>query len=193
MLAFLKGLVIALAESGGPGGAEAGGWYSKAEPYLNYPGFEFWRFFNLIIFILIMIYLLRKPLGDVFKAKREIIRAELIKAEKEKKAAQTKLEEVEVKLSTVADEKKSIIERAKAEAESERLRIEKETENEIGRVADQAARELSRKTAQVRVQLRRFSAQESIRLAEEKIKNSMTPQVDSELIKANIESIGGLK
>ncbi|MBA4185562.1 MAG: hypothetical protein H0X49_16350, partial [Acidobacteria bacterium] len=35
--------------------------------YLNYPGFEAWRFFNLALFVAIMIYLLKKPLTDAFK------------------------------------------------------------------------------------------------------------------------------
>jgi len=193
MLAFFKGVVIALAESGGQGGGAGDSWYVRVEPYLNYPGFEFWRFFNLIVFVLIMIYLLRKPLGEAFKAKREVIRAELIKAEKEKKEAEAKLAEAEAKLAVVGAEKTTILENAKAEAAAERKRIERETENDIGRVSAQAATEIARKSAQERAQLMRFSARESVSRAEEKIRKSMTPQVDADLVRSNIESIGGLK
>lgn len=191
MLAFLTGLIIAFAESGGHAAADS--WYGRIEPYLNYPGFEAWRFLNLSIFVLIMFLLLRKPLSNAFKEKRDSIRADLIRLEKEKKAATALLTAAEEKLATIEDEQKTIIEDAQAEADAELARIEGETENDIRRVQDQAATELSRKTEQVQVQLRRFSAEESIRLAEEKIRSAMTAEADARLVKANIESIGGLK
>ncbi len=46
-----------------------------------------------------MIYLLKKPLTNAFKAKRETIRAELIKAEEERQAALAQLTATEAKLS----------------------------------------------------------------------------------------------
>jgi F0F1-type ATP synthase membrane subunit b/b' len=191
MLAFVTGLIIAFAE-GGHGAGGGGGWYSNVEPYLNYPGFELWRFLNLGIFVLIAVYLLRKPLSDVFKAKREAIRADLIRAEKEKADATAKLEAAEAKVSGVPEEKVDIIENARAEAEAESKRLAAETESEIKRAREQALTEISRKTAQVNVQLRRFSAEESIRLAEEKVRSSINSAKDAELVQANIDSIGGM-
>ncbi|NNE66251.1 MAG: hypothetical protein HKN33_06765 [Pyrinomonadaceae bacterium] len=190
MLAFLSGLILAFAETGG---AVAGdNWFSSVEPYVNYPGFEVWRFLNLAIFALIMFWLLRKPLSEAFKKKREEIRAELIKAEAEKKAATEKLDAAKAKLAGFSAEKKVLIKGAKDEAESERKRIEAETENDIRRAKAQAETELARKRAQVHVQLRRFSADESIRLAEEKLKSTINAQSDAELIKANVRAIGGV-
>lgn len=190
MLAFLSGLILAFAETGGA--AAGDNWFSSVEPYVNYPGFEVWRFLNLAIFALIMFWLLRKPLSEAFKKKREEIRAELIKAEAEKKAATEKLEAAQAKLAGFSAEKKALIKGAKDEAESERKRIEAETENDIRRAKAQAETELARKRAQVHVQLRRFSADESIRLAEEKLKSTINAQSDAELIKANVQAIGGV-
>lgn len=191
MLAFLSNLILLFAESGG--GAESYEWYSPYEPYLNYPGFEAWRFINLVIFIAIMVYLLKKPLTEAFKAKRESIRAELIKAEQERQAALAKLTDVEAKLGLLESEKSEIVQNARAETEAERLRIVGEAEAEARRLRDQAEAELTRKGQQVRAKLRRFSAEESIRLAEQKIKQSMNTAKDAELVKANIQSIGGMK
>ncbi len=177
--------------------AEGGGsmdwWFKNVDPYLNYPGFEFWRFLNLSIFVLIMYYLLRKPLTNAFKERRELIRADLIKAENEKKAAEEKLKHVEALLAGVEEEKAAIIKKAKAEAEAERTRIEAEAENDVKRLEEQAANKVARKTAQVNVQLRRFSAEESIRLAEEKIRSVLNDAKHADLVKSNIRSIGGLR
>jgi F-type H+-transporting ATPase subunit b len=178
MLAFIYSFILIFAEGG--------------TKWWNYPGFEAWKFLNLIIFIGIMYYLVKKPLTSAFKAKRETIRAELIKAEEEKQAALAKLTSAEAKLARIESESEEIAERARLEAEEEKLRIAREVEEEINRLHSQAENEIERKSQQVRLQLRRFSAEESIRLAEEKIKQNINAAKDAELVKANIKSIGGL-
>ncbi len=195
MLVLLSNLILLFAESGG-GGEKTGflkWWYENADPYLNYPGFEAWRFMNLAIFIGIAVYLLKKPLSEAFKAKREAIRSDLVKAEEERKAALAKLTDAEAKLARLDAEKSQVIADAKAEADAERQRLEEEAESDANRLRGQAESEITRKTQQVRAKLKRFSAEESIRRAEEKIKQAMDAQKDSELVKANIQSIGGMK
>lgn len=161
-------------------------------PWWNYPGFEFWRFLNLAIFVAIIVFLLKKPLSNAFKARREAIRAELIKAEEEKQAALAKLTSAEAKLARLDSEKDEVVERARREAEEEKARILREAEDEANRLRTQAENEIARKAAQVRLELRRYSAEESIRLAEEKIKQNIDATKDAQLVKANIQSIGGL-
>lgn len=182
MLAFLLNIFI-FAEGGG-----SGVWNT----YFNYPGFEAWKFINLAIFIAIMVYLLKKPLSGAFKAKRDAIRAELIKAEEEKQAALLKLNEAETKLATLEAESNEIIEKARAAAEAEKARLLAQAEFESNRLRAQANSEIERKTKQVKNELRRFSAEESVRLAEEKIRKAMNAKTDEKLIKAGIKSIGGL-
>lgn len=174
-------------------GSEGGGAFGKFfNDYLNYPAFEAWKFFNLAIFIAIMVYLLKKPLSTAFKARRDQIRAELIKAEEEKQAALVLLSEAETKLSQLDVESNKIIEKAKSDAEAERTRIAAQAEFESKRLRDQANSEIERKTKQVKSELRRFSAEESVRLAEAKIRKAMNANLDEKLVKAGIESIGGL-
>jgi F0F1-type ATP synthase membrane subunit b/b' len=186
MLGFINSLLF-LAGGGGDG------WWSKVEPYLNYPGFEAWKFLNLTIFAAIMVYLLKKPLSEAFKAKRETIRAELIKAEEQKQAALAELTSTEAKLARLDAEAEDVLARAKEEAAAEKSRLAKETEEETKRLHAQSANEIERKAQQVRAELRRFSAEESIRIAEEKLKAAINAESDSRLVKAGIDAIGGLK
>ena len=188
MLAFIYSFSLILAE----GGKSGEGFWKTVEPYLNYPGFEVWKFFNLAVFVAIMVYLVKKPLSEAFKAKREAIRSELIKAEEEKQAALAKLTSAEANLARVESESSEIVEKAKLEAKEEKARITRETEEELNRLRAQAEGEIARKAQQVRTELRRFSAEESIRLAEEKIKQNINAAKDAKLVKANIQSIGGL-
>lgn len=192
MLAFIYSFIFIFAEAAQnteSGWSRFVHWWNT---YANYPGFEAWKFINLAVFIAIMIYLLKKPLGDAFKTKREAIRADLIKAEEKRQAALAQLTRTEAKLASLDTESANVVEQAKAEAEAEKARIEKETEDEIKRLQAQAASEIERKSQQVRAELRRFSAEESIRLAEEKLKAQMNADTDARLVKASIQSIGGL-
>ena len=159
----------------------------------NYPGFEAWKFLNLAIFVSILVYLLKRPLSTAFKAKREAIRAELIKAEEERQAALAQLTTTEAKLARLESESQEIIEKARHEAAAEKARIAREAEEEAERLRRQAESEIERKGQQIRAELRRFSAEESIRLAEAKLKAQMDAQKDSQLVKAGIQAIGGLK
>ena len=161
--------------------------------YFNYPGFEAWKFINLAIFVWLAIYLLKKPLSETFRAKREMIRAEIIKAEAEKQAALQKLTETEAKLARLNTEVSTVKERSAQEATAEKNRINEQTEAEIAKLREQATNEIERTSKQAKNELRKFSAEESIRLAEELIKSKINPEVDAKIVKTGIESIGGLK
>jgi len=185
-------LLIFSAPAPASGDSHGGGFLEFYNHYLNYPGFEAWRFLNLAIFVAIIIYLVKTPLSNAFKAKRETIRAELIKAEEEKQSALAQLTATEARIVNLDTEKQTIRDRAAQEAEAEKLRINEQTEFEVSKLREQAASEIERKNQQVRNELRKFSAEESIRLAEEKIKSEINADKDAQIIKANIQSIGGL-
>jgi F-type H+-transporting ATPase subunit b len=188
MFSFIASLVL-LAASGA--GSESG--FTKFyNDYFNIPGFELWKFINLALFVGIMLYLVKKPLSDAFKAKREAIRAELIKAEQEREAAKARLAEVEAKLGGAQDERVRIIQKAKDEAEFEARRIAEQTRSDAARLEQQADAELARLASQSRSELRRYSADESIRLAESKLRSKIDGDTDSRLVRATLAEIGGL-
>ena len=194
MLAFIFSFILIFAAGGAS--TNSGSGYDNFvhfwNTYFNYPGFELWKFINLAIFIAIMVYLLKKPLSNAFKAKRETIRAELIKAEAEKQAALAKLTAAEARLARIDAESAVVAEHAKAEADAEKTRIAEQTAFEIGKLREQANNEIERTGKLAKLELRRFSAEESIRLAEEKIKKEINAEKDARLVKANIQAIGGL-
>jgi F0F1-type ATP synthase membrane subunit b/b' len=189
MFAFVHTSLLLLASTASGGESGFTHFYNQ---YLNIPGLEAWKFVNLAIFVGIMVYMLKKPLGEAFRAKRDQIRAELIRAEKEKQAALEKLSASESKLAQLESEKENILQKAREEAAFERNRLTEQTALEIERLRLQKESELSRLAAQTRAELRRFSAQESIRLAEEKLRAQIDFDTDTKLVKASISEIGGL-
>ena len=189
MLALATGFIFLLAEGGLSWSAMRELW----DHYLNYPGFEIWKFVNLGIFIGLGVYAgkrLRVP--DWFKEKREVIRAELIKAEEEKQAALNDLTSVEARLVGVDQEKDSIMKAAREEIDVEKKRLAAQGEFEAKKLAAQADGEVTRLGQVARLQLRRFAVDESLKMAEEKLRSQVDNKIDAKLVKAGIESIGGL-
>src|SRR5262245_40624229 len=119
------------------------GWWARVAPYLDYPGFEVWKFFNLTIFVVALVIVMRKFFGlpQLFRDRKETIRRELARAQEERDAALAKLKEVEERLSRLDGEVAAIKERSKQEAAEERERIARSTESEIAKLTEQAQRE----------------------------------------------------
>lgn len=158
--------------------------------FLNYPGFEAWKFLNLFIFVGLLIYILRKPVSSAFKERRENLRAELVKAQEERDAAIAKLQEVESRLSTLDEDVARVREEAKKEAAEEKERIAKSAEADAEKLREQSRREIENAGKVAKKELRLFAAEQSIRLAEEIIRREIKPEDDSRLFKLNVDDMG---
>ncbi len=159
--------------------------------WLNYPGLEVWKFFNLFVFLGLMIYILRRPLSDAFKGRRERIRQELRKAQEERDRALAELKAIEARLAGLDKEVASIRHRAEAEAAAERERLKNETALELAKLREAAQREIETAGKAAKQELREFAAQQSLRLAEEAIRKEIRPEDDARLIHTGVEQLGG--
>ena len=191
MLALFVTLLSAAASETAEHAAE-GGFTQFYNEWLNIPGLEVWKFINLAIFIGILIYLLRHPLSQAFKERRNVIRAELIKAEEAKQAALETLRVTDARLAGLEAEKASLLQAAATEAEEEKQRLAEQTGTDIRKMQQQAGSEVDRLQKIAVLRLRRFSAEESIRLAEEKLRARIDQSTDVDLVRSGIASIGGL-
>src|SRR5882757_7132935 len=192
MLAFFFNSLFLLAAEAAPAAHGQTGYQQFIhfwETYMNYPGFEAWKFINLAVFIVVLYFLLRMPLSNAFKTKREEIRAELIKAQQERDAAMKKLQDIEGRLAMLDTEVAEIKDKAVADAETEKARIAAQTETDIAKMREQAQNEIARAGQQAKADLRRYSAEESIRLAEEMLRQQVGSETDSRLVKAGIDNL----
>ncbi|MEP6924395.1 MAG: ATP synthase F0 subunit B [Pyrinomonadaceae bacterium] len=183
MFAFINFLALFASE-------QTGGLTEFYNNYLNYPGFEAWKFVNLFIFVAVLIYLLKKPLSSAFKTKRETIRQELVRAKAERDAALQKLGEVEARLSNLEAESVQIKEQSAREADAEATRIAAQTNTDVEKLRDNARREIEAASAQAKRELKRFSADASIKLAEEMLRQNLKGDDASRLVNASISGLG---
>ena len=180
MLTFLTANIIFLAEG-------------EAAPWWNIPSFELWRWINLIIFVALFIYILRRPVSEAMRARREGIRRDLMRAHEERNAALAKLEEVEARLARLDEEVANVREQTAKEAAEERERIRRSTENEARKLREQAQREIESTGKAARQELREFAAEQSVRLTEEMIHRDIKPEDDARLVSLRVSELGGAK
>ena len=162
-------------------------------PWWNIPGLEAWKILNLLIFVGVLYLILRRPVGEAFRVRREGIRRDLLRAQEERNAALAKLEEVDARLAKLDAEMEAIRAQARREAAEEGARIERATEEEARKLREQAQREIESAGKAARHDLRRFAAEQSVRLAEEMIRRDMRPEDDARLVQSYVEDLGGIK
>lgn len=163
----------------------------ESAPWWNIPSFEVWRWLNLLIFVVLFVYILRRPVSEAMRARREGIRRDLMRAQEERNAALAKLEEVEARLAKLDAEVASVREQTEREAAQERERIRKSTEEETRKLREQAQREIESAGKAARQELREFAAEQSVRLAEEMIRRDIKPEDDAHLVSLRVEELGG--
>lgn len=159
----------------------------------NYPGFELWKFFNLFLFVGVLVFFLRRPIGEAMRARREGIRRDLMRAQEERDAALTKLEEVEARLGRLDAEVQNVREQARKDALLEKERIARAADEDAQKLRDQAMREIESAGKAARQELRRFTAEQSVQLAEEMIRRDIRPEDDAHLVEMSIDELGGVR
>jgi F-type H+-transporting ATPase subunit b len=165
----------------------------ESAPWWNIPSFEAWRWLNLLIFVVVFVYILRRPVSQAMRARREGIRRDLMRAQEERNAAVAKLEEVQARLARLDAEVASVREQSEREAAEERERIRQSTEEETRKLREQAQREIESAGKAARQELREFAAEQSVRLAEEMIRRDIKPEDDARLVSLRVEELGGVR
>src|SRR5882672_6248324 len=163
----------------------------QVHAWYDYPGVELWKFLNLAILGGRRYYLVQKVFVPALDARRELIRQELTKAQKERDEANEKLAEVEARLALLDAEIAKLKQEAILEAELEKERIRLVTEEEARKLREQARREIEAAGKAARQQLRRFAAEETVRFAEQLIRRDMRPDDDERLIELEVAELGG--
>ena len=160
------------------------------QDWFNYPGLELWKFLNLAIFLVVGIYILRRPISEALATRREAIKRELVQAQQQRAQAEAKVAEADSLLSRLDADVRAVREQAVQEAESERQRLAAATQRELEKLKQQAEREIETADKVARKALRQFFAKRSVDYARETVRTKMRPEDDRHLIE---ESIGELR
>ena len=161
--------------------------------WLDYPGFEAWRFVNLFLFIAAALLLHRRfgrPISERLRRRRASIKLEIENARRRRDAAAAELEAVQTRLAEVDGEVLKIRKEAEAEVENERRRLKAATEVEMSRLRAQSERDIANLVKSAQLELRRFAAEEGVKAAETLIRRDLDSTKDARLIGVSVEQFG---
>ena len=159
------------------------------ERWLNYPGLELWKFLDLGIFLAVAVFLLKRRMRDALEARRESIKSELLRAQKERDEAIAQLAAAEALLARLDSDIATLRDEARKEAELERQRLRAATDAELEKLRLGARKDIERAGKIARQELRRFLAMRSVQLARESVIRDLRPEDDVRLIASNIAEL----
>jgi len=131
------------------------------------------RSLNFVVLVGILFYLLRKPAGKFFSNRTESIKNTLEDLERQKKEAQSKIEEYQQKLSALETERNKIIQDFIAEGETEKSKIIDGAHMTATRVKEEAERAIQQEVKKAKGLLQQEVAELSAKMAEDLLKKHM--------------------
>lgn len=166
------------------GGAEA------AETFLGLP-YAFWQTLNLLGFVVLLVWLLRKPLAQFFQSRREQVGEALRRAEADRDRAQAVAREVGDRLSRIEAEIEAMRANALEQAKAEAREIEARAVEEVERVAARSRAELDARVRTARNELTAYAADLAVDLARELVAKNVTPEDERRLVAEGVKGLGG--
>ena len=131
------------------------------------------KLINLVIYVAILVFLIRKPMIAFFANRSHEIQDSLQKADREKREALAHLKTVEERLNKLDTEIAEIKAQAIREAEAEYQRVLKSAEEDSVKLRETAEREIQGLVKTARIELKSYAAEQAVTIAEGLIRQEM--------------------
>jgi F-type H+-transporting ATPase subunit b len=144
---------------------------------------------NFAILALLIGYFLGKNAGPFFAARSAGIRKDLDESLRQSQEAQARAAAVEQRISLLESEIAALRAEGEKEIQAEGERVTRQTAEEIAKIQGHAEQEIASAGKAARMELRRHAAELAVRLAEEKVRTRMTPEVQESLVKGFVQNL----
>ena len=148
-----------------------------------------WKWGNFLILFGGLGWYLRKPLREFLDSRSKAIEEGLASGRKAKEEALKKLSEIEARLAHLDEEIKSLKDRALTEAEDEKANILASARAEADKILDMAKREIEGLKKSARLELKGHVAELAVKLAEERLKDSLTPEQNRKMVQQFLQTL----
>lgn len=168
----------------------AGGGEGAAK-FLGLP-YPFWQSLNLLLFLGLVVWLLRKPLTQFFENRRRGVAESLRKAEAERARAEEVAREVGERLARIEAEIEGLRKNALEQARAEEAEIEARAAADAERIAARTSAELDTRVRTARNELTAYAADLAVELARDLVARSVTSDDEKRLVAEGVKDLGGV-
>jgi F-type H+-transporting ATPase subunit b len=144
---------------------------------------------NVVIFLGILIWLARKPIGDALKNRALAVSKQLDEADRLKAEAAARAADIDAKLVSLGRRVEEMKAEAAIEADKEAARLEERAQADAARIRDTAERTIREETNRARNELRGEAARLAVQLARETLKRSVTPDDQERLAREFLSAV----
>lgn len=176
--------------SAGPIALLLAGGGEGAHTFLGLP-YPFWQTLNLLAFLGLLVWLLRKPLVQFFQNRRTQVAESLTKAEADQARAEAIAKEVGERLARIEAEIEAMRRNALDQARAEEAEIEAHAAEEAARIAARTAAELDARVRTARNDLTAYAADLAVELAKELVAKNVTPDDEKRLVAEGVRNLAG--
>jgi F-type H+-transporting ATPase subunit b len=151
-----------------------------------------WQATNLVLFLALLVFLLKKPLGKFFADRRRQVEEEHRKAEADRRRAEELAKEIGARLSGIEVEISNLKSNAAVESQSEEKRLVVEAEAEAQRIVARGSAEIDARVREAKKELTAYAADLSVEMADEILKKSLTSEDHARLVNEGADELGKL-
>ncbi len=153
----------------------------------------FWRTANFLALVVILVKFLAKPIGSGLTGRRRQIKAELEELQVKRDEAERSYKEFEARLAGMEKEMETVVEKAVALAEVEKVRIIEEAEQAAEDIKRQAEAAVRAELVDAKRKLRDEVAEQAAAMAEELIVKNLTPADQVTITEQYLERVGAVQ
>ncbi|MGH9777713.1 MAG: hypothetical protein ACRD5I_04810 [Candidatus Acidiferrales bacterium] len=134
-------------------------------------------------------WLLRKPMREFFTGQRATIQAAINEGREASRQAEQRMAEIEQRLARLDQEVEALRQEAAANAAAEQQRIRETARREAERILATAQAEIESTSRAARLELRAYAARLAVSLAEQRIRQRLTPDTHAALFETFVRGL----
>ena len=144
---------------------------------------------NVILFLGILVWAARKPVGDALKNRALAVSSQLDESTRLKEEAAARAADIESKLVSLGKRVDEMKAEAALEADKEARRLEERAHADAARIRETAERTIREESTRARNELRGEAARLAVQLARETLKRSVTPDDQERLAREFLAAV----
>jgi F-type H+-transporting ATPase subunit b len=162
--------------------------HETAKGFLGVPNLV-WQITNLVFFLGLLWYFLRKPVAEFFGSRRTEVAKALAKAEDDTRRAEALAAELAKRLAQIETELSNLRESARRDAEAEHAALLKQTEEDAARVLARASTDVDNRVRAARAELTAYAGDLAVEVAREILAKNVTPDDEKRLVAEGVAEL----
>lgn len=156
------------------------------------PSSIYYSIINFTLFVVLMVYVLRKPLREYLQTRRAVFEAMLAESQKAHRDAELKFKEYETRMARVESEIADLKKTAKEEGEKDRIAIVDQAKGYAAKLKIDTSRMITQELRTSKELLKGTTIDLAIVLAERMLRQQLKPADHAKLVKGYVQKIEAL-